>query len=742
MQEMSKIKILYLVEDFKIGGLERVVETIYKGIDRTKYDTHLWCLAKGGQLANKFISNREKIKILNLNGYHNLINILKLRQLIKKHKFKIVHTHGYFSNTFGRIAAYLANTPVLIAHVHTTELNLKRRHKFIEKLLSRVTDRVICCSDAVRKFHIEHKQTDPIKTITIYNGINSPHKKKYLRNFNKINIVCVASLVWNKGHCYLLEAIKELCSSGITNVFLYVVGEGPLKNELIKQTRKHGIANKVHFVGIKENIKHIIKIADICVLPTTEREGLGISLIEAMSYGKPVVGTKIGGIPEVIEDGCTGFLVQPKSSISIEKKLKKLILDENLRQIMGQNGKNRFERLFKAEQMINNIEMIYSTVLREKKIDNNNILYLHNKTKISGGEQSLLNLWKNLDKDYFIPHLIIPNDGPLEEQAKKLGLKVDFITVPRLRPKYVFKLFVAFMKLAKYCRENKIKIIHSYTPRNNILSGLVGRLLGIGVIWHERNLIFGSEMDISKYFNILSDCIICNSKAIANRFYKKSGIPSKVRIIKNGVDTQKFSPRPATKESRKEFQFNGKKIVGLVSNLDHRKMPEYFIEACPYILKEEPNTQFLVVGGEFDENDLGRLNELKKMALSKGVDEKILFTGYREDVAEVIKYFDVGVSVTEKEACSRAILELMASGKPVVAFDTGGNSELIEHNVTGWLVEFGDIPGLAKGISDLLKDKNRKEIMGKTAREIATTKFDIKINTRQTENIYSELLKV
>jgi glycosyltransferase involved in cell wall biosynthesis len=465
---MTKIRVLYLVEDLKIGGLERLVETIYNGLDRNKFVPHIWCLSEGGQLADKFVSKHEKIRILNLNTYHNLRNILKLKKLIKKNNFAIVHTHGYFANTFGRVSAFLAKTPIIIAHVHTTDLNVKKRHKFIEKLLSKITDRVICCSNAVRSFAITNMRCDPVKTIIIYNGVHSTSEKNNHRDRVNINIVCVASLVTNKGHKYLLDAIKNICASDFSNIIVHVVGDGPLKNGLIEYTCKLGIREKVNFWGIQENVNCIMKSADICVLPSIEREGLGISLIEAMSIGKPLVGTRIGGIPEVIKNGISGLLAEPKSEKSLEEQLKKLIKDEKLENIMGENGKIRFERNFCAETMLRSIESVYSTLLRKKNIGSANILYLHNKTKISGGEQSLLNLWANLNGKKFIPHLVLPGSGPFATEAKKKGLKVEFIDIPKWRPEYLFKLIIAFLKLFKYCFKNKIKIIHSYTPRNKI----------------------------------------------------------------------------------------------------------------------------------------------------------------------------------------------------------------------------------------------------------------------------------
>jgi glycosyltransferase involved in cell wall biosynthesis len=150
----------------------------------------------------------------------------------------------------------------------------------------------------------------------------------------------------------------------------------------------------------------------------------------------------------------------------------------------------------------------------------------------------------------------------------------------------------------------------------------------------------------------------------------------------------------------------------------------------------------LIVGGEFGDSGLGRKKELEGKAKMLGLKKHVTFTGFLSNIADIIQIFDVGVNVTEREACSRAILEIMATGKPVVAFDTGGNSELIKNDVTGKLVKFGDIVGLADSISDLLKDDEKKKKMGKFARKIIKTKFNVKMNTDQTENIYFELLKL
>ncbi|NQT04142.1 MAG: glycosyltransferase family 4 protein, partial [Planctomycetes bacterium] len=306
------------------------------------------------------------------------------------------------------------------------------------------------------------------------------------------------------------------------------------------------------------------------------------------------------------------------------------------------------------------------------KVNPLRILYLHNMVNISGGEQSLVNLWNSLDKNRYVPFLMVPKDGLFVKAARKIGVKVSLCDVPQLRPKNVLKILNALIRLAAYCRQKRIRVIHSYTPRNNILAAVVGKIMGIPVVWHERNLIFGDEIDISRRFYFLADKIICNSQAIAERFRNKNGIPSKVEVVLNGVDLETFRPQKADPAILREYDLSRRKVVGLVSNLGKRKMPEYLLEASPYILERYPDTAFFIVGGEFGEEDKGRKRELEENARNLGVGGRVIFTGFVSDVSHIIQVFDVGVAVTEKEACSRAILEMMACGKPVVAFNTGG----------------------------------------------------------------------
>jgi len=367
----KKIRVLQLVEDFKIGGLERVVQNIYNGLNSNKYETSLWCIAKGGELADEFIKDKKKLKILNIKTYHNPLNIMKLAILIRNHKFHIVHTHGYYASTIGRISAFLARTPIIVTHVHTTYWDFKKHHLKIEKVLSWITDRIICCSNAIKEFVVFNEKISPHKITKIYNGVPRFQKRtKIAQNINSsqvVQIVVVASLVENKGHKTMLDALSKILKNH-NNVKLNIVGDGPLRSELSNYAKKLAIDDHTEFHGIVRNIQNIIENCDIIVLPTVKREGLGMAIIEGMCLAKPIVASNIGGIPELVENGVNGYLVPPGDSNSLTEKIEILINNKELLNQMGIEGEKKFRQKFTASTMIKKIDKLYDLLLEKKYV--------------------------------------------------------------------------------------------------------------------------------------------------------------------------------------------------------------------------------------------------------------------------------------------------------------------------------------------------------------------------------------
>lgn len=373
MKTDSRKKIVHVVEDLKVGGLERVLADIVLGLDKTHYDVQVWCLAAGGLIADDLAERGIPVRILGMKSYYDVREIGRLSCLLRRERFDIVHTHGYFASTFTRLAAVPARVPIILTHVHSTYYDYTFRNLLIERFLAAFTDRIICVSRAVQDFVVETEKISRDKTILIYNGIaaadafpESPSEKGNLRRSlgfddEAILVTVVASLMQNKGHALLLQAFQRACRDN-QRLRLLIVGDGPLRKQLEADVSRRELDRTVAFAGIRADVQKLLHVSDIFILPSIEREGLGLALIEAMAAGLPVIGTNLGGIPEVVHDGVNGLLVSPGDVTGMADAITKLAHSPEMRRRMGDEGQRMYKEKFTTARMVRQIARLYENL--------------------------------------------------------------------------------------------------------------------------------------------------------------------------------------------------------------------------------------------------------------------------------------------------------------------------------------------------------------------------------------------
>jgi glycosyltransferase involved in cell wall biosynthesis len=364
----KRLKVIHIVEDLKVGGLEKVIATIATGLDSKKFDVEIWCLSRGGAVAEWLKQKGVRVRIFSWRTYHNPLNIVKLAMKLRESRVKIVHTHGYYAGTFGRLAAITAGISLVFAHVHTSDFTLSMRNRIIEKVLSFFTRKIICISQHVKGFVESQEGIRPEKTVLVYNGTGRLFEdaaNDSLVGSEKLMdddfvIVSVGSLVENKGHHVLIESVRMLCSEKPPFKVL-IAGDGPQRSVLQDYVDRCGLSSTVMFVGVVKDVRQVLRAADIFVLPTVHREGLSLAVLEAMQHGLPVIASRIGGVPELVDDGVTGILVTPNDPRILARAIRTLADDKKLRCQMGESGGKKVDRLFRAERMIAQIESLYES---------------------------------------------------------------------------------------------------------------------------------------------------------------------------------------------------------------------------------------------------------------------------------------------------------------------------------------------------------------------------------------------
>ena len=359
------IRVIQIVEDLKVGGLERVIQSLALGLPKEKYDVKVWCLTKGGPVADELQAAGIDVEILGMGPRCTLPFLLKLRKKMRDSRADILHAHGYTACTIGRTAGFLANVPVIMAHVHSLYWGYTARQLFTEKILSLVTDKVLCCSQAVAGFVINREKINPGKVAVIYNGAADmgPRTASGTRAALGLSpqdfaVGVVASLVENKGHSYFLEAIREAAKTR-PNIKAVLAGGGPLRGELEGLVKKLGIAGNVIFCGIVRDIGPFLSAVELVAQPSVEREGLSISILEAMSAGRAVIGARVGGIPEAVTDGETGMIVPPRDPAALAAAILALAADREKLEKMGRAARIRYEEKFTLRHMIGGVAGVY-----------------------------------------------------------------------------------------------------------------------------------------------------------------------------------------------------------------------------------------------------------------------------------------------------------------------------------------------------------------------------------------------
>ena len=366
-----------------------------------------------------------------------------------------------------------------------------------------------------------------------------------------------------------------------------------------------------------------------------------------------------------------------------------------------------------------------------------NILYLsHTGSAIGGGENRLLDLVKNLDRNSYNPIIVCPDSGEFSHILEKLGIPVYICHLPGWRKavSYPFR-FLAASRLSKIARKHHIHLVHTSDLWLNYYAWRVGKSLGIPAISHVRNVL--KPEHVQKHLFHKLHRIIAISRRTKEPLVL-GGIPSEnIEAIYNGIDLAKFSMDSTNGSNvlRRDYPLNGH-LVGLIGRFEPFKRQREFVHVIAEVLRTRQDVSFLIVGEPAD-GQSAYFREVQKDVEKYGVAENVVFTGYRRDMPEVLASLDLLVTLS----AGGVVIEAMASGLPVIGTDLGSASETIDNGVTGMLLPQNDIHAVSEAIVHLLDDRQMRDEMGKAGRKRVEKLFDIRKNIKLVEAVYEDLLK-
>jgi glycosyltransferase involved in cell wall biosynthesis len=287
-------------------------------------------------------------------------------------------------------------------------------------------------------------------------------------------------------------------------------------------------------------------------------------------------------------------------------------------------------------------------------------------------------------------------------------------------------------------------MVHSYGFYSNLFAIPAARLAGVPVVvasirdcgetltpWQKR---------VQKMFCRMADCILANAEGV-RRWLIREGYPArKIQVIRNGI----VGPAPVSGGRgwlRQELGLSpDTRLIAVCSRLNRMKGLEYFLDAASLVARLQPDVRFLIVGGNGHRTDGTYQGELERYAASLGIDDRVIFTGFRQDVARMLPEIDISVLPSLSEGLSNSLLEAMAAGVPVIATKVGGTPELVEDGATGLLVAPRNAAALGQAMTLLLDHPATARRIGDAARRDVTARFSVDKMVRDTQSLYVKLL--
>ncbi|MEK7463248.1 MAG: glycosyltransferase [Patescibacteria group bacterium] len=380
----NKIKILFLINDLGLGGVEKLTVNFANSMNRDEFDVSVATLFSR---PTSFFSKKDfkedvGLTIFSFKNFRDLPEWLKLYKFIRKNKFDVIFTQLFMADTIGRITAFFAGTPVIVTAIQNLIPDLQARFIITNKLLRHITDACISPTSAITeyakntiKFPAEKIIEIPTNAVDETRFIDLKIDKKTFKESlgvpaNARMILTIGRLISQKGHSVLLDAAPKVLT-GTENVYFLIVGDGRLEKELKEKAEKLGIADKIKFLGARRDTPELLAVSDIFVFPSIW-EGQGLILFEAFFSKIPIVASNVGGIPDVVIDGKTGILTSPGDADDLANKL--LIALENP-EMSKKMANNAFEK-YKNRTMANSakkLEDLFIRLFKEKTKNKNAI---------------------------------------------------------------------------------------------------------------------------------------------------------------------------------------------------------------------------------------------------------------------------------------------------------------------------------------------------------------------------------
>lgn len=375
---------LQLIGSFHQGGSERqAVQLTRLLLESQRCNVSVATLDRTGVLLDDLRRlGIDQIPEYRLNSFYDLHaarQVWSFARYLKEQKIDVIHTHDFYTNVFGMAAAALARVPVRIASRRESSVRPPSQ-RLVERSAYRLAHTVVANCEEVRQ-QLLREGVPAQKVRTIYNGLDPARvqtakaRKEILAGLglpDDVRFVTITANmrahVWKpepacyKDHPTFLRAAQKVCDK-VSDASFVIAGEGELKEATQKLAKDLGISDRTFFLGRCQDIGSLLSVSEICVL-SSQAEGFANAILEYMAAGRPVVATDVGGAREAVIPNETGYLVQPGDHNTMADHIISLLLQPEIAQRMGRNGRKVVSEKFSCQRQFQNVDGLYNELLK------------------------------------------------------------------------------------------------------------------------------------------------------------------------------------------------------------------------------------------------------------------------------------------------------------------------------------------------------------------------------------------
>lgn len=362
------LRVVHLVSTLNIGGLEKVVYDLVRLADPDRQTVNVICLGEVGALGGDFEAQGIAVEGLHVINRGTLRSVRALMRRLRDLRPDVLHTHNITPHFVGGLAARLAWVPVVVHTKHGRNYPEIRRKVLVNRFASWLSDRVVPVSGDAADVAIQIEKVPESKVEVIRNGIDLdlfPQAPRPIRGTVR-RAIHVARLIYpTKDQNTLLKAVR-LVADVEPNFVLDIVGDGPHRQFLENLSTELNLGKHLNFLGFRSDVHQLLAAAEFFVLSSV-KEGLSITLLEAMATGLPIVATRVGGNPEVVADGETGLLAPVGNPEALAEAMLTLLRDPQRADQMGAAGRQRVEEHFDLRKVAGRYDALYRSLLARSR---------------------------------------------------------------------------------------------------------------------------------------------------------------------------------------------------------------------------------------------------------------------------------------------------------------------------------------------------------------------------------------